>query len=131
MSKFEVKAIQPMKNDLVTTAKMYIDGAEKDANGLYDVTKIKKGLNEYQKVVAVGPQCSSVKVGDVVVVNPARFAQKRFEENSLKADVMENVVVKYNFPMIEMNGENYLLLNEYSDIKFVVTEFEDPLHELD
>lgn len=91
--------------------------------GIIDVTKMKKGLSEYQKVIAVGPRCNTVKVGDVVCINPGRFIQRQYKENSLKADIMENQIVRYNFPMVQIKGVDHLMIDEYSDIDFILNDW--------
>lgn len=118
-----INSLTPMGSKVVTTANMYLDSDATMANGLVDVTKIKKGLSEYQKVVAVGPRCTMVKVGDVVCINPNRFIQRQYKENSLKADIMENQIVRYNFPMVHIKGVDHLMIDEYSDIDFILNEW--------
>jgi TPP-dependent pyruvate/acetoin dehydrogenase alpha subunit len=63
-------------------------------------------------------------VGDLVKINPARYAVRKYEENSVKKDLMENKIVGYNIPQIEIDGQTYLMLQN-SDIEFVVTEYEE------
>ena len=118
-----INEIIPMGSRVVTTANMYVDTDATLASGLVDVTKIKKGLSEYQKVVAVGPRCTMVKVGDVVCINPNRFIQRQYKENSLKADIMENQIVRYNFPMVQIKGVDHLMIDEYSDIDFILKDW--------
>ena len=70
----KVKKIRPMFTSLITTMDKY----EQDVKigGLIDTTKQQGGLKEYQKVLAIGSSVKDVKVGDIVCVNPARFADE-------------------------------------------------------
>lgn len=120
----KVKKITPSGTKIITTANMYTEKDLEYVGGIIDASKIKKGINEYQKVISVGPRCSFVKVGDIVCIDPSRFAVKKFQENSLKADLMENTVTKYNFPVVNLDGKDYLMLDEYMDVTFRVDDYE-------
>jgi soluble P-type ATPase len=102
---------------------MYIEKDQAAPGELIDVSKLKKGIKEYQTVVAVGTSVRNVKEGDVVCVNPDRYAVRKFADNSLKNDIMENVVTKYNFNVVTLNGTDYLMLDE-ADIEFIVEDYE-------
>ena len=80
----KVKKIKPMFTALITTMDKY----EKDIKigGLIDTTRQQGGLKEYQKVLAVGSSVRDIKVGDVVCVNPARFAVRKHQAG-LRGDV--------------------------------------------
>lgn len=93
--------------------------------GLIDTTKQQGGLKEYQTVVAVGESVRNIKVGDLVCVNPTRFAVKQHRAGSLKDGVIvDNPVIKYNFDVVEMDGKQYLLLQD-RDIDFIIEEWEE------
>lgn len=120
----KVKKIKPMFTALITTMDKY----EKDvrtSGGLLDVTKQQGGLKEYQTVLAIGSSVRDIKVGDLVCVNPTRFAVKRHQAGTLKDGVVtDNPVVKYNFDVIEMDGKQCLLLQD-RDIDFIIEEYEE------
>ena len=118
-----VKKIRPMFTSLITTMDKY----EQDVKigGLIYTTKQQGGLKEYQKVLAVGSSVRDIKVGDVVCVNPARFAVRKHQAGSLKDGIVtDNPVTTYNFDVVEMDGKQCLLLQD-RDIDFIIEEWED------
>ena len=119
----KVKKIKPMFTALITTMDKY----EKDVKigGLIDTTRQQGGLKEYQKVLAVGNSVRDIKVGDIVCVNPARFAVRKHQAGSLKDGVVtDNPVTTYNFDVVEMDGKQCLLLQD-RDIDFIIEEYEE------
>ena len=110
-----------MANYLVTTKEVYKEN--KVINGV--VTPTMGNLKEYQKVVAVGPVVRGINVGDLVSVNPRRYAVMKYKEGSLKDGVIsENPVKHYNFNVIELDHVQHLLLTD-QDIDFVIEEYEE------
>ena len=108
---------------LITTMNKY----EQDmtTGGLINVTKMQGGLKEYQTVLAVGGSVRDIKVGDLVCVNPTRFAVKKHQAGSLKDGVIsDNPVTTYNFDVVEMDGKQCLLLQD-RDIDFIIEEWEE------
>lgn len=118
----KVKKIKPMFTAIVTTMDKY----EKPVmiNGLIDTSREVGSIKEYQKVLAVGTSVTSIKVGDLVCVNPSRYAVRKFDENSIKNDIMYNPVTTYNFNVIDIDGEKCLLLQD-RDIDFIIEEYEE------
>lgn len=119
----KVKKIRPMFTSLITTMDKY----EQDVKigGLIDTTRQQGGLKEYQKVLAVGSSVRDIKVGDIVCVNPARFAVRKHQAGSLKDGIVtDNPVTTYNFDVVEMDGKQCLLLQD-RDIDFIIEEWED------
>lgn len=117
-----IKKIKPLFTSIVTTMEHY--GVDEFKGALIDPTKRQGMLKELQKVIAVGSTVRDIEVGDLVKINPARYAVRKYEENSVKKDLMENKIVGYNIPQIEINGQTYLMLQN-NDIEFVVTEYEE------
>lgn len=119
----KVKKIKPMFTALITTMDKY----EKDVKigGLIDTARQQGGLKEYQKVLAVGSSVRDIKVGDIVCVNPARFAVRKHQAGSLKDGVVtDNPVTTYNFDVVEMDGKQCLLLQD-RDVDFIIEEWEE------
>lgn len=119
----KVKKIRPLFTALITTMDKY----EQDvtAGGLINVTKMQGGLKEYQTVLAVGGSVRDIKVGDLVCVNPARFAVRKHQAGSLKDGVItDNPVTTYNFDVVEMDGKQCLLLQD-RDIDFIIEDWEE------
>lgn len=120
----KVKKIKPMFTALITTMDKYEEDV-RTSGGLLDVTKQQGGLKEYQTVLAVGSSVRDIKVGDLVCVNPTRFAVKQHQTGTLRDGVItDNPVVKYNFDVIEMDGKQCLLLQD-RDIDFIIEEYEE------
>ena len=93
----KIKKIKPMFTALITTMDKYEEDV-RTSGGLLDVNKQQGGLKEYQTVIAVGTTVRDIKVGDLVCINPTRFAVKQHREGTLKDGVIsDNPVIKYNF----------------------------------
>lgn len=119
-----VKKIRPMFTALVTTMDRYSEDV-RTADGIIDVSKQQGGLKEYQKVLAVGSMVRDIKVGDLVCVNPTRFAVKKHKPGTLKDGVVtDNPVVSYNFDVVEVDGQQCLLLQD-RDIDFIIEDYEE------
>lgn len=119
----KIKKIKPMFTSLITTMDKY----EKDVviGNLIDVSKREGSLKEYQKVLAVGSSVRDIKVGDLVCVNPTRFAVKKHQEGSLKDGIItDNPTIAYNFDVVEMDGKQCLLLQD-RDIDFIIEDYEE------
>lgn len=113
-----------MFTSLITTMDKY----EHDVTtrgGLIDTTKQQGRLKEYQTVLAVGSSVRDIKVGDIVCVNPARFAVRKHQAGTLKDGIVtDNPVTTYNFDVVEMDGKQCLLLQD-RDIDFIIEEYEE------
>lgn len=121
-----IKKVKPMFNSLVTTLDRYPIDTKLAGTNLLDPSK-SGAVKEYQKVVAVGPQVRGIEVGDIVFINPKRYAVMKHEEGELKNGVIkDNPVVTYNFEILEIDGVPHLLLFD-NDIKYVadIEEFEE------
>ena len=103
----KIKSIKPMFDSLVTTMNKYEeDGYE---NGV--IVKQAGVLKEYQKVIAVGPAVRNIEVGDMVMINPVRYAKMKHKEGSLKNGVItDNPVIGYEFKTVTINDEQCLYL---------------------
>lgn len=117
-----IKKIRPMANYVLTTSHKYM---EDDISEGGVITRVKGSLKEYQEVVAVGPVARGVQPGDIVCINPKRYAKYKHNPGSLKDGVItDNPVVSYNFNVIELDHEPHLLITD-QDIDFVIEEYED------
>ena len=118
----KLKKIKPLYTAIVTTMNKYDDVQYIKGTTIIDPKSTKKGVQEYQTVVAVGSSVREVKEGDIVCINPAHYAVKKYEDGSIKDGVQNmNQVTHYNFNIVELDGVEHLLLNE-RDIDFVVVE---------
>lgn len=123
MKDIKVLKATPMFNGVITTCHQWEFDGESD--GLIDTSKSQGIVKPHQTVVAVGSAARSVKVGDLVIIDPTRFAIKRYNDGSLKDNVVkQQEIVGFDFPLIELNGEPHMLLNE-NDIVYIVNEYEE------
>lgn len=116
-----IKKIKPMFNSLVTTMDCYSDDVYK--NG---ILQVKKGtIKEYQTVLFVGDGVRDIKVGDLVEINPTRYAKMKHEPGSLKDGIVsDNMVMRYEFDVKELDHKPCLFLYD-NDIKCIIEEYED------
>lgn len=111
-----------MANYLVTTKDECTD-EDVSKGGL--IVKSKGTLKEYQRVVAIGPMVRNIQVGDLVCINPRRYAVRKYQDGSLKDGVIkENPVLSYHFNVIELDHIPHLLLTD-QDIDFVIEDFKE------
>lgn len=135
MGEIRLKKIRPFFTKILTTADQYLDEDATTQGGIIDVTKLKKGFKEYQRVIAVGNSCRFVKEGDLISINPARYAKptnvnKHMQETdkSLRDELIVQSI-KYVFPVVtlyneENIAEDYLFLDE-GDVEFVIEEHDE------
>ena len=117
----KIKKILPMFNRILVTSDKY----EKDVTKGGVVTITAGTLKEYQKVIAVGSTVRDIKEGDTVIINPSRYAVKKHTEGSMKDGIIsDNPTVSYNFNLVEINNQLYILLYD-QDVDYIVKDFEE------
>lgn len=117
----KINKIKPLFNRILVTADKYEDDIIE--NGIIRTTK--GTLKEYQKVLAVGSTVRDIKEGDLVLINPIRYAVKKHREGSLKDGVItDNPVVSYNFNLVEVGDKVNILLYD-SDIDYIIEDYEE------
>lgn len=118
-----IKKVRPLFNMILTTMNLY--EGDQIVNGIIDATKQSGTLKEYQKVIAVGDTVRNIKEGDLVNINPKRYAQVKHKRGSLNDGIVQdNPVVSYNFNTIEVDGKQLLVLYD-QDINFIIEESEE------
>ena len=117
----KIKSIKPMHTKLVVTAERYEENAT--SSGL--ILKTAGSVKEYQKVIAVGDMVRGIKVGDLVMINPARYMKRQFDDNSLREDFVENPVVSVNIPTVEMDGVSYFIIDSGTDVDYIIDDYEE------
>lgn len=121
-----IKKVKPMFNGLITTMNKYGSDVMVKGSSLVDASKANT-VKEYQTVVAIGPMVRGIEVGDVVFINPKRYAVMKHKPGSLQDGVIkDNPVIGYNFDVVEIDGVSHLYLQD-SDVKFVaeIEEFDE------
>lgn len=116
----KLKKVTPMFNKIITTAEFTEELTE---SGI--ITNTKKSVDEFQTVIAVGDSVRSIKVGDVVCVDPNRYAVRKYKKDSAKADMEEyaNTIIDYEIPLIILDGVKHLMIMD-SDVLFIVDNYE-------
>lgn len=97
-----ITEIKPLHNYLLVTG----DRFEEDvySNG---IIRYNKGdLKDYQVVLAVGPVVRGIKVGDKVSLNLLKYAEMKYDKNSLQNDLDNNQVIKWHLPWETVYDEN-------------------------
>ena len=117
----KIKKIKPLFNRILVTSDKYEEDVKQGG-----VVVITAGtLKEYQKVIAVGDTVRGIKEGDIVLVNPTRYAIKKHQEGSLKEGVIsDEPIVSYNFNLVDVNDSMCILLYD-QDVDYVIQEYED------
>ena len=115
--------VKPLFNKIITTMDTYEE--DQVSNGVIDTRKTKGSLKEYQTVIAVGTTVHNIKEGDIVSINPTRYAVMKHNEKSMKNGIIgDNMVMGYKFNTITINDKEHLMLYD-QDIDFIVEECED------
>lgn len=97
-----ITKIKPVFNHLLITA----DKFDKDMIQAGVIVANKGDLKLWQKVIATGSAVRDVKVGDMVMINPMKYAVRKYNKNSVQNDLDNNPVLTYNFPFETIDGEN-------------------------
>lgn len=121
---FKIKEVKPLFTGVITTAKVYSEDLRTDA-GLYVGDKMAGTLNPYQYVYAVGPMVTGVEKGNIVKINFKRYMIVKHLPGKIGEDNVQkdNMVASYEIPKINIDGVDYLFLQN-NDIEYVVTDWE-------
>ena len=127
---FKIKEIHPTFNRIVTTRNLY----EEQVTSAGVILGKARSIKEYQTVLAVGPQVKDIQVGDIVYIDPRRYATISHRDG--KTDKEKNVIedqmhVQFNIPTYDLYDQpdgscrQVLLLGD-NDVLFVTKgeEFE-------
>jgi len=90
---------------------------------LVNIKEVEGLVKDIQKVIAVGPHVRDINVGDYVCINPKNYVKVK---HNLSDDLngKNEMEVKINFPVVDLEDGRYLLLWE-DDIDYVIEEFGD------
>ena len=98
---------------------------KKPMGGIIDASKQIGAVKDYQTVLAIGSNVRDIKVGDLVYINPQRFAVMKHKDTSLQNGIIgDNKVVEYKFDIVKLAGVDCLLLQD-RDIEFIIEEYEE------
>ena len=117
----KLKKIRVPFNHVLTTKNVYEHDEYEDGMSV----KTAGTTKEYQTVIAVGNTVKLCQPGDVIMINPIRYAKMKHQEGSLKDGVVsDNPVVAYSIPIVNLDGKECLLIYD-TDVQFILDEFED------
>ena len=115
----KIKKIAPMFNRILVTCNKYEEDVIEGG-----IVRITAGtIKEYQKVISVGSTVREIKEGDLVLINPTRYAIKKHTEGSLKDGVVtDNPVMSYNFNFVEIDDDICILLYD-QDVDYIIKDY--------
>jgi len=117
----KLKGIQPTFNHILVT-RDYYEYDDYDGGAIVNPAGTVK---RYQKVVAVGHTVKICKPGDTVMIDFTRYGQMKHKEGSLQDGVIsDNPIVKYNIPVINIDGSDYMYLFD-TDVYFIIDDYEE------
>lgn len=125
----KINKIKPLYTKLITTADKYKN--DQKVGNILDANRLEGRYKEYQKVVSIGSAVREVKVGDLVLIDPSRYIKRKFSDNSLREDFVENPIISIDIPTVLMGDTDYFMLDE-RDIVYIIEDSEeipDPVEE--
>lgn len=124
----KIKDLTPVFTSILVTCNKYTEPETVGETGIIDPAKAKIMVKEYQEVLATGNLVRLVKPGDKIAINPMKYAKFKqvYQKNSLREDTnqFKKELVGFDFPTIEVNGEERMLLDE-RDILYIINDYED------
>ena len=123
----KIKRLKPLFNQMVVTKNMYSTNVKTGV--LIDASRIGT-IKEYQTVLEVGPNVRDIKPGDIVYLNPTRYAKidhrSGIKEGSLIKDDMHMTLDIPTFTVYDMpdGSSRQVLLIGDNDV-FAVVEGEE------
>ena len=122
----KLKKIKPLFTKIVVTANKYEEPQYIEGTQIVDTEKRQLGLKEYQTVISVGNEVTTVKPGDLVVINPTDYMVKKYNKDTTKSQMSDvyNPTIEFNFNIVIIDGQECLLLKE-RDVDFIVEDAEE------
>ena len=116
----KIKKIKPTFAAIITTAW----NEDKAKGDIILLNRNNNDVSEIQKVVAIGSMVETLKVGDIVHINPIRYGKPKYKEGSLKDGVVENnFMVEYNIPTVETSEGKFLFLQD-RDVDYIIEDYD-------
>ena len=117
-----------MYTKILVTCDKYTEPEKIDNTDIIDPAKAKIMIKEYQRVLAVGNMVRLVVPGDIIAINPMKYAKFKqvAQKNSLREDVQQykKEIVGFDIPTMEEDGEEDMQLEE-NDILYIINDYED------
>lgn len=121
----KIKKFRPLFTCVITTMNKYEKSKILTPSTIMKLDQLEGKVKEYQTVLAVGDSVRGINVGDVVLIDPIRYAVRKHKEGSLKDGVItDNPITEYILPTIEIDGKECLKIQD-RDIEGVIEELID------
>ena len=122
-----ITKVTPLFTKMVCTQDKFDESEAYNEAGLFDSVKL-GAVKEVQTIVAINERAESMglHVGDKVLLDFKRYAVFKDKKDTIKSsfDEYRNIVVRYEFPTLDIGGNEYLLLDT-ADIIVIINEMED------
>lgn len=122
-----ITKVTPLFTKMVCTQDKFDESEAYNEAGLFDSVKL-GAVKEVQTIVAINERAESMglHVGDKVLLDFKRYAVFKDKKDTIKSsfDEYRNTVVRYEFPTLEIGGNEYLLLDT-ADIIVIINEMVD------
>lgn len=118
----KIKSIKPIYTKIITTAEKY--SKDEKTGVLLDADKLEGRYKQYQKVVRIGSSVREVKEGDIVLIDPSRYIKRKYSDNSLREEFVDNPVISIDIPTVIMDDVEYFMIDE-RDIAYIIEDSEE------
>ena len=122
-----ITKVTPLFTKMVCTQDKFDESEAYNEAGLFDSVKL-GAVKEVQTIVAINERAESMglHVGDKVLLDFKRYAVFNDKKDTIKSsfDENRNTVVRYEFPTLDIGGNEYLLLDT-ADIIVIINEMKD------
>ncbi|MDR2233903.1 MAG: hypothetical protein LBE56_12400 [Tannerella sp.] len=125
MNGIVLKKLKPMLNHIITTANAFTEDELTSESGLIEVSRLNQ-IKDMQTIVAVSENAANrgLKVGDIVLLNFNKSQYSRvIQSRDIADNNKHNAQIEYTFPMLEIDGVEYLNMNA-EDVEYIVEEYE-------
>lgn len=124
MATLKIKSLKPLYDQILTTTERYEEDITDSSGLLVDAKKTAGAVKEHQTVLRIGTSVREVKVGDRVFINPTKYMRKKYDDNSLREDFVDNPTISINIPTVEVNGQDCFLIHE-NDVAYILEDYEE------
>lgn len=122
-----ITKVTPLFTKMVCTQDKYGEDEAYNEAGLFDSTKL-GAVKEIQTIVAINERAESMglHIGQKVLLDFKRYAVFKDKKDTMKStfDEYRNVVIRYEFPTLDIGEDEYLLLDT-GDVIVIIDEMKE------
>lgn len=122
-----ITKVTPLFTRMVCTQDKFEESEAYNEAGLFDSVKL-GAVKEIQTIVAINERAEAMglRVGQKVLLDFKRYAVFKDKKDTIKSsfDEYRNMVVRYEFPTLDIGGNEYLLLDT-ADIIVIIDEMKE------